>query len=144
MAITKMRFYCPNWHHQLTAWLSIPKTAFALERASRTAGPPETSSIVRHWLIVWLSGSSPRGCGGAALCRQIVEPFGQLVELPCSRQRSRLAPGRLLPAEARQWRLAVHGGDRSEQPQILGLRRIATFLKGLLPRAAVTQRSSSP
>src|SRR5262245_63292239 len=139
MAITKMRFYCPNWHHQLTAWLSIPKTAFALERASRTAGPPETSSRVRHGLIVWLCGSSPRGCGGAALCRQIVEPFGQLVELPCSRQRSRLVPGRLLPAEPRQWRLAVHGGDRSEQSQILRLRRKATRLKSVLQRAVCPQ-----
>src|SRR5262249_32015535 len=128
MAITKMRFYRPA---ALISWLSVPKKAFALERASRTAGPPETSSIVRHWLIVWLCGSSPRGCGGAALRRQIVEPFGQLVELPCPRQRSRLAPGRLLSAEARQWRLAVHGGDRSEQPQSLGLRRKATCLKGI-------------
>src|SRR5262249_31239597 len=71
--------------------------------------------------------------------RQIVEPLGQLLELPVLRQRRRFVPGRLLPAEPRQWRLAVHGGDRSEQSQILRLRRKATRLKSVLQRAVCPQ-----
>jgi len=58
---------------------------------------------------------------GTAVSREILQPSGQLLELPLPRQRGRLRPGRLLIFQTRHGRLAVHGGDRTVEPQIRGL-----------------------
>src|SRR5215831_480416 len=134
MAITKMRFYraiCAvmGWHRGCR----FPKLDSLLSHLAN-GRPARTSGIARRQLYR-RSDQSPEGFGSAALRRQIVEPLGELLELPVPRQRRCFAPGRLLPAEPRQWRLAVHGGDRSEQSQILRLRRKATRLKGILQGA---------
>ena len=58
---------------------------------------------------------------GSAVSREVLQPSGQLLELPLPRQRGRLPPGRLLICQTRHGRLAVHGGDRTVEPQIRGL-----------------------
>src|SRR5262249_22875431 len=137
MAITKKRFYRPACT-VIADIVAVGSQNWIHAQASLANGRPARNiqHTAHHQLIVsavWLI--TLRTCG-AALRRQIFEPLGQLLELPFSRQRGRFAPGRPLPAEARQSRLAVHGGDRSEYPQILGLRGRATCLKSSLQRAA--------
>jgi hypothetical protein len=56
MAITKMRFYRAARTAMADFAAVGSKTGFALKRASRTGGPPETSGIARHSLIVSLGG----------------------------------------------------------------------------------------
>src|SRR5262249_9124833 len=96
------------------SWLSAPKTGFVLERASRTAGTPEN---IRHCAppVVSAVGVTTQGICSAALCPPGHRAPGPLLYLPLfphHRARCRgFAPGRLLSAEARQWRFAVHGGD---------------------------------
>src|SRR5262249_50385677 len=120
MAITKMRFYRAICAVMAGIVAVGSQNSIRSLCTSRTAGPRRTSGLARGQLYGG-SDQSREGFGSAALRRQIVEPLGELFELPVPRQRRCFAPGRLLPAEPRQWRLAVHGGDRSEQSQILRL-----------------------
>src|ERR1700688_1453008 len=53
--------------------------------------------------------------------RKFVKPARQLLEFPLPRQRGGLGPGRHLVVDARHGRLAVHGGDRTIETELVGL-----------------------
>src|ERR1700688_1572258 len=53
--------------------------------------------------------------------RKFLQPARQLIEFPLPRQCRRLGPGRRQVVDARHGRLAVHGGDRTIETQLLGL-----------------------
>src|SRR5262245_14875650 len=61
---------------------------------------------------------------------KLVEPVGELLQLPLARQCSRPAPGRLLAAKAWQRSPSIHCGNRSEQAQIFRLRRKTASSEG--------------
>ena len=51
----------------------------------------------------------------------LLEPAGELIELPFAGERGALVPGRCLRRNLRQRRFLVHGGDGAVKLEILGL-----------------------
>src|SRR4029077_3407579 len=93
------------------------------EAASGLQAPPAT------WLMARLLR-----CG-----RKRLEPARELLELPFSRQGARLAPAWRLVGKAGDFRLAVHGGERSEEPQPRGVTGKTACPERLLQRAIGAQ-----
>ena len=91
-----------------TAWLSYNDPQWLAERHG--LGGKSAAAVAAM--------ATAYACPGAAgdPLAELLEPAGQLLELPLPRQRRRPAPVRHLVAEPRQRRLAVHRRDRAVQP----------------------------
>src|ERR1043166_5958659 len=120
-----MRFARPHSWDRPSALAGVSTRKNNQSRSKQQRHPEERGEAAR--LEGWHAGSSlpsfePPAFGLLRLSftrRQFLQPRRQLIELPFTRERGGVGPGRLPRGDPRQRCFAVHGGDRAVEPQLL-------------------------